>query len=62
MKLIDVCNPVEIKNASQCAFLPFTPVPREFAGKTVRIVIVVEDVAAAAPEPDDLPPEQRGLI
>lgn len=62
MRLIDVCNPVEIRSASQCAFLPFTPVPREFAGKTVRIVIVVEDGVTAVPGPVDQPPEQQSLV
>lgn len=38
-KVLDVCE-VEVKQSAQGAFIPFTPVPAEFAGKTVRVVFI----------------------
>lgn len=48
-------QPVQIRNATQCAFVPFTPVPREFAGEWVRLV-VCEDPSEHQQEIDEGPP------
>jgi len=31
--------PIRIREATRCAFVPFTPVPRIFAGQWVRLVV-----------------------
>ena len=61
MKLIDVCKPIQITSASQCAYIPFTAVPREFAGKTVRVVIVI-DAAPAQPADQRIDAILDGLL
>lgn len=41
---------VDVSTATQCSFIPFTPVPNGWAGKKARIVLI-ED------EPDE--PQQQ---
>lgn len=44
---------VEVCTATQCSFIPFTPVPDGWAGKRVRIELVEEAVAFPLSEDEE---------
>lgn len=44
---------VEVSTATQCSFIPFTPVPDSWAGKRVRMTVIMEDELPPFPLFDD---------